>query len=150
MQLNWAHQYASDYERLGDKVGFAPNIAGSAGVGAISGPWYMSLMKDSPNQDAAIEYMNYMFDNNSEFLNAGLKVSARISDFEEYGDKPEYAHLNAMIETLEGPMSQNRPNTAKCKQIEEVLTETVQNVFGGNDPQQEADNAKAEIDSIMG
>lgn len=73
----------------------APNIAGPAGVGAISGPWYMSLMKDSPNQDAAIEYMNYMFDNNSEFLSAGLKVSARISDFEEYSVQPEYAHLNA-------------------------------------------------------
>lgn len=150
MQLNWAHQYASDYERLGDKVGVAPNIAGPAGVGAISGPWYMSLMKDSPNQDAAIEYMNYMFDNNSEFLSAGLKVSARISDFEEYSVQPEYAHLNAMIETLKGPMSQNRPNTAKWKQLEEVLIEMIQNVFGGNDPQQEADNAKAKIDSIMG
>ena len=99
---------------------------------------------------AAIEYMNYMFDNNSEFLSAGLKVSARISDFEEYSVQPEYAHLNAMIETLKGPMSQNRPNTAKWKQLEEVLIEMIQNVFGGNDPQQEADNAKAKIDSIMG
>lgn len=55
-----------------------------------------------------------------------------------------------MIETLKGPMSQNRPNTAKWKQLEEVLIEMIQNVFGGNDPQQEADNAKAKIDSIMG
>lgn len=150
MQLNWAHLYASSYERLGDKVGVAPNIAGSAGIGAISGPWYMSLMKNSPNQEAAIEYMNYIFDNNSEFLNAGLKVSARASDFEEYGTKPEYAHLNAMIDTLDGPMSQNRPNTPKWAQLEEIIITMVQNVFSGSEPQQEADKAKAEMDVIMG
>ncbi len=151
MQLNWAHLYASSYEKLGgDKVGVAPNIAGSSGIGAISGPWYMSLMKDSPNQDLAVEYMNYMFDNNAEFLQAGLKVSARASDFDEYGSDPAYAHLNAMKETLSGPMSQNRPNTEKWAQLEEVIIAMVQNTFAGNDPATEAQNGKAEMDAIMG
>lgn len=151
MQLNWAHLYASSYEKLGsDKVGVAANIAGESGVGAISGPWYMSLMKDSPNQELAIEYMNYMFENNAEFLQAGLKVSARVSDFNKYGSDPAYAHLNAMMETLSGPMSQNRPNTEKWAQLEEVIIAMVQNTFAGNDPATEAHNGKAEMDAIMG
>lgn len=150
MQLNWAHLYASSYERMGDQVGVASNIGGSAGVGAISGPWYMAMMKETSNQDLAMQYMDYMFANNSEFLQAGLKVSARVSDFEEYGNKPEYAHLNAMIETLDGPMSQNRPNTPRWAQLEEVIIAMVQNAFAGNDPAAEASNAKSEMDQIVG
>jgi len=150
MQLNWAHLYASSYERLGDKVGVAPNISGSAGIGAIPGPWYMSIIKNSPNQDEAIEYINYIFKNNEEFLKAGLKVSARVSDFKEYGSKLEYSHLIAMIETLGCPASQNRPNTPKWAQLEEVIINMVQNVLAGNDPQQVADKAKEAMDEIMG
>lgn len=150
MQLNWAHLYASSYERMGDQVGVASNIGGSAGAGAISGPWYMSMMKETANQDLAMQYMDFIFENNSEFLQAGLKVSARVSDFEAYGDKPEYAHLNAMIETLNGPMSQNRPNTPQWAQLEEVIIAMVQNAFAGNDPAAEASKAKAEMDNIVG
>ncbi len=150
MQLNWAHLYATSYEALGgDKVGVAANIAGSAGIGAISGPWYMSVMKDSPNRELAARYMAYMFENNAEFLKAGLKVSARKSDFAEYGVRPEYAHLAAMQETLGAPASQNRPGTPKWAQLEEAIIALVQNTFAGNDVRGEAENAKAEMDVIM-
>ena len=46
MQLNWSHQYPAAVEALGaDKVGCAPMIGGSAGVGATTGPWYECVMK---------------------------------------------------------------------------------------------------------
>ena len=52
MQLNWSHQYPAAVEALGaDKVGCAPMIAGSAGVGATTGPWYECVMKDSKNKE---------------------------------------------------------------------------------------------------
>ena len=48
MQLNWSHQYPAAVEALGaDKVGCAPMIAGSAGAGATTGPWYECVMKNS-------------------------------------------------------------------------------------------------------
>ena len=41
MQINWSHQYPAAVEALGaDKVGCAPILAGSAGIGATTGPWY--------------------------------------------------------------------------------------------------------------
>lgn len=46
MQLNWSHQYPAAVEALGeDKVGCAPMIAGDAGIGATTGPWYECVMK---------------------------------------------------------------------------------------------------------
>lgn len=46
MQINWSHQYPAAVEALGaDKVGCAPMIAGSAGIGATTGPWYQCVMK---------------------------------------------------------------------------------------------------------
>ena len=44
MQLNWSHQYPAAVAALGaDKVGCAPMIGGSAGIGATTGPWYESV-----------------------------------------------------------------------------------------------------------
>ncbi len=51
MQLNWSHQYPAAVEALGaDKVGCAPMISGSAGIGATTGPWYECVMKNSEAQ----------------------------------------------------------------------------------------------------
>ena len=58
MQLNWSHQYPAAVEALGaDKVGCAPMIGGSAGVGATTGPWYESVMKNSENKEMAEKYV---------------------------------------------------------------------------------------------
>ena len=54
MQLNWSHQYPAAVEALGaDKVGCAPMIGGSAGIGATTGPWYECVMKNSENKEMA-------------------------------------------------------------------------------------------------
>ena len=51
MQLNWSHQYPAAVKALGaEKVGCAPMIAGSAGIGATTGPWYECVMKNSKNK----------------------------------------------------------------------------------------------------
>ena len=42
-----------------DKVGCAPMIAGSAGIGATTGPWYECVMKNSSNQEMAMKYVEY-------------------------------------------------------------------------------------------
>ena len=66
MQLNWSHQYPAAVEALGaDKVGCAPMIAGSAGAGATTGPWYECVMKNSENKDMALKYVEYMYDHNA-------------------------------------------------------------------------------------
>ena len=45
MQLNWSHQYPAAVAALGaDKVGCAPMIAGPAGIGATTGPWYECVL----------------------------------------------------------------------------------------------------------
>lgn len=54
MQLNWSHQYPAAVAAMGaDKVGCAPMIAGSAGIGATTGPWYECVMKNSENKEMA-------------------------------------------------------------------------------------------------
>ena len=65
MQLNWSHHYPAAVEALGaDKVGCAPMIAGSAGIGATTGPWYQCVMKASENKEMAKKYVEYMYDHN--------------------------------------------------------------------------------------
>lgn len=76
MQLNWSHQYPAAVEALGaDKVGCAPMIAGSAGAGATTGPWYECVMKNSENKDMALKYVEYMYDHNADYMNGTLKIA---------------------------------------------------------------------------
>lgn len=86
MQLNWSHQYPAAVEALGaDKVGCAPMIAGSAGAGATTGPWYECVMKNSENKDMALKYVEYMYDHNADYMNGTLKIAGRTSVYEEAG-----------------------------------------------------------------
>ena len=58
MQLNWSHQYPAAVKALGaDKVGCAPMIAGDAGIGATTGPWYECVMKNSKNKEMAQKHV---------------------------------------------------------------------------------------------
>ena len=78
MQLNWSHQYPAAVEALGaDKVGCAPMIAGSAGVGATTGPWYECVMKDSKNKEMAQKYVEFMYEHNEDYMDLTLKIAGR-------------------------------------------------------------------------
>lgn len=150
MQLNWSHQYPAAVEAMGaDKVGCAPMIAGDAGVGATTGPWYECVMKASENKEMAMKYAEFMYDHNSEYMNLTLKIAGRTSVYEEAGKEAGNEHTTAVLETLGAEQSQARPMITTWAQIEEVLTGVVESCLGGADVTSTLENAKAEIEAIV-
>ncbi len=83
-----------------DKVGCAPMIAGSAGIGATTGPWYECVMKNSSNQEMAMKYVEYMYDHNADYMDLTLKIAGRTSVYEEAGNEAGNEHTTAVLETL--------------------------------------------------
>lgn len=149
MQLNWSHQYPAAVEALGaDKVGCAPMIGGSAGVGATTGPWYECVMKASENKEMAKKYVEYMYDHNADYMNLTLKIAGRTSVYEEAGKETGNEHTTAVLETLRAEQSQARPMVATWAQIEEVLIGVVEASLGGADVNETLESAKAEIEAI--
>ena len=41
-------------------------IAGDAGIGATTGPWYECVMKSSENKEMAQKYVEFMYDHNAD------------------------------------------------------------------------------------
>ena len=149
MQLNWSHQYPAAVEALGaDKVGCAPMIGGSAGVGATTGPWYECVMKASENKEMAKKYVEYMYDHNADYMNLTLKIAGRTSVYEKAGKETGNEHTTAVLETLRAEQSQARPMVATWSQIEEVLIGVVEASLGGADVNETLESAKAEIEAI--
>lgn len=149
MQLNWSHQYPAAVEALGaDKVGCAPMIGGSAGVGATTGPWYECVMKASENKEMAKKYVEYMYDHNADYMNLTLKIAGRTSVYEKAGKETGNEHTTAVLETLRAEQSQARPMVATWAQIEEVLIGVVEASLGGADVNETLESAKAEIEVI--
>ncbi len=149
MQLNWGHQYPAAVEALGaDKVGCAPMIAGSAGIGATTGPWYQCVMKNSANKEMAQKYVEFMYDHNADYMDLTLKIAGRTSVYEEAGQEAGNEHTTAVLETLESSQSQPRPMVSTWAQIEEVLTNVVESCLGGADINETLESAQTEIESI--
>lgn len=149
MQINWSHQYPAAVEALGaDKVGCAPILAGSAGIGATTGPWYECVMKNSENKEMAKKYAEFMYDHNADYMNLTLKIAGRTSVYEEAGKTEGNEHTMAVLETLEGPQTQARPMVTTWSQIEEVLIGVVESCLGGADVTETLESAKAEIEAI--
>lgn len=149
MQLNWSHQYPAAVEALGaDKVGCAPMIGGSAGVGATTGPWYECVMKNSKNKDMALKYVEYMYEHNADYMNLTLKIAGRTSVYETAGSEAGNEHTAAVLETLGAAQSQARPMVTTWPQIEEVLTGVVESTLGGGDAKSALESAAAEIEAI--
>lgn len=149
MQLNWSHQYPAAVEALGaDKVGCAPMPAGSAGIGATTGPWYECVMKNSENKDIALEYVEFMYDHNADYMDLTLKIAARKSAYEEASQKQGNEHTEAVLETLEAEQSQPRPLVTNWAQIEEILTGVVESCLEGADIEDTLAAAADEIEAI--
>lgn len=150
MQLTWAHFYLSSAKELGDKVGAAPMIGGPAGIGAIPGPWYEVVLKNSKKQDIAKKYLKFMYGKNEGYMTA-LGVAARKSVFAKYEDNSEYAHVKALETTLDAKQTQNRPATKMWTQIEtEVLSPMVQNVLKSANAKDELATAQKRIQDLVG
>lgn len=149
MQLNWSHQYPAAVVAMGaDKVGCAPMIAGSAGIGATTGPWYECVMKNSQNKEMALKYAEYMYDHNADYMDLTLKIAGRTSVYEEAGKEEGNEHTTAVLETLSAKQSQARPMVTTWAQIEEVLTGIVESCLGGADVESALASAAAEIEAI--
>ena len=149
MQLNWSHQYPAAVEALGeDKVGCAPMIAGDAGIGATTGPWYECVMKSSENKEMAQKYVEFMYDHNADYMDLTLKIAGRTSVYEEAAKEPGNEHTTAVLETLGAEQSQPRPMVSTWPQIEEVLTGVVESCLGGADVEETLETAKTEIETI--
>lgn len=149
MQLNWSHQYPAAVAAMGaDKVGCAPMIGGSAGVGATTGPWYECVMKNSENKEMALQYAAYMYEHNADYMDLTLKIAGRTSVYEEAGKTEGNEHTTAVLETLAAEQSQARPMVTTWPQIEEVLVGVVESSLGGADVQSALEDAKAQIESI--
>ena len=149
MQLNWSHQYPAAVAALGaDKVACAPMIAGSAGVGATTGPWYECVMKSSQNKEMAKKYVEYMYDHNADYMNLTLKIAGRTSVYEQAANEAGNEHTTAVLDTLAAAQSQARPMVVTWAQIEEVLTRVVESCLGGADVEETLESAKTEIEAI--
>lgn len=149
MQLNWSHQYPAAVDALGaDKVGCAPMIGGSAGIGATTGPWYECVMKNSANKEMALKYVEYMYDHNGDYMDLTLKIAGRTSVYEEAGSEAGNEHTLAVLETLDASQSQARPMVTTWSQIEEVLVGVVESCLGGADVESTLESAAAEIEAI--
>lgn len=149
MQLNWSHQYPAAVEALGeDKVGCAPMIGGSAGVGATTGPWYECVMKNSANKEMAKKYVEYMYEHNGDYMDLTLKIAGRTSVYEAAGTEAGNEHTTAVLETLGSAQSQARPMVTTWSQIEEVLVGVVESCLGGADIESTLESAAAEIEAI--
>lgn len=151
MQLNWSHQFPAANALNEGNVGVAPMIGGSAGVAAVAGPWYQSVMKNSENIEIAKQYVLFMFENNYRYMTEGsLRIAGRISVYEEFATIPGNEHLTAVLETLDNAYSQNRPNTPFWKEIEEVLARAIQaGLSGNNTPEGALQDARVAIEAIL-
>jgi multiple sugar transport system substrate-binding protein len=155
MMLEWGHFFVPSNDpaksKVAGKVGTAPMIAGEAGIGVVPGPWYQVIPASSKKQDIAKQYVKFLYDRNDQFL-AAIGVAARKSILESNGQKPEYAHLLSLGETLAAKQTKNRPVLEHWNEIEsEALVPAVQAALSGKKTPQEAlDEAADIINEIQG
>ena len=154
MMLNWGHFYLAannpETSKVAGKVATAPHLSGSAGVGAIPGPWYQVIPESSKKQEIAKEYVKFMYDNN-ELIMQNLGTAARKSLFEEYGKKEGYEFLADIQATLEGPATQNRAPIVEWNLIEtEALVPAIQQaLLKEKTPQEALDDAAEMIKDLL-
>jgi len=154
MMRFWAHAYTQTPEdsAVFGKVGVAPMPAGPGGIGAVPGAWYLSVPTATQNTDLAKEFIQFAFDNNELGLNTALGLAATKPALESLVGVEGHENLAALIETLEADGTMPRPATDKWQQIvDTVLVPMLQKaVVGDADTQQLLDDAKAQVEAILG
>ncbi|MFJ5695823.1 ABC transporter substrate-binding protein [Arthrobacter sp. NPDC093125] len=148
----WAHAYRQipKDSPVAGKVGAAPMIAGSAGIGAVPGPWYLTVPKATKNTEAAKKFVKCAYDHNSLGIESSLGLASRISAFEKYQDKEGYESFKPLIETLNGEGTATRPATEKWQQIvDTVLVPMLQKAVAGGDSATLLADAKKQIEDLL-
>lgn len=148
----WAHAYRQipKDSPVAGKVGAAPMIAGSAGVGGVPGPWYLTVPKATKNTEAAKKFVKCAYDYNDKGIESSLGLASRISAFEKYQDKEGYESFKPLIETLNGEATATRPATEKWQQIvDTVLVPMLQKAVAGGDSAALLADAKKQIEDLL-
>jgi ABC-type glycerol-3-phosphate transport system substrate-binding protein len=129
MMKFWGHAYKLTPEdsKVAGKVGVAPMIAGSAGIGAIPGPWYNVIPDNAEHKDAAMKFIAYAASHNAMGIEAPLGLAATNSAYESYMGKPGYEHFGPLMTTLAGPATKGRPlNVHYQELVDEVFLPALQ------------------------
>jgi len=152
MMRFWAHAYKqipADSAVAGN-VGVTTMVGGPGGVAGVPGAWYLSVPAGTPKQDAALEFVQYAYDNNELSVDTDLGLASRISVLEKYQDQPGYENYGPLIDTLNSEATIPRPATPEWQEIvDSALVPMLQKaVVPGADNQQLLDDAKAQVESI--
>ena len=129
MMRFWAHAYrlTPKDSKVEGRVGVAPMIGGSGGVGAIPGPWYNMIPTTGKNKEVAKQFVKFAYENNVLGIEAPLGLAARQSAYAGYADKKGFEHFNPLIETLSAKQTIGRPLVKNWQEItDEVLVPLVQ------------------------
>lgn len=149
----WAHAYRLTPEdsQVEGKVGVAPMIGGSAGVGAIPGPWYNMVPSTSANKEVAKQFVQFAYENNALGIEAPLGLAARKSAYEQYAGQEGFEHFGPLIETLNAPQTIGRPLVPQWQEItDEVLVPLVQEALTcERTPAEVLADAKAQVEAIV-
>lgn len=141
MMPTWAHFYIATNDpsqsKVGGKVGVTSAISGKGGIGSVPGPWYHVVLKSSEHKEIAKQYLKFMYEHNSVYLDT-LGVAARKSAFKKYEGREKFAHLKPLNKTLSSSQTQTRPLIKEWEQISnEALMPAVQHVLEQNPSYQE-------------
>lgn len=154
MMRFWAHAFPQTPEDspVFGNVGVVPMPAGPEGVAGIPGAWYLSVPTATDNTEAAMDFVQFAYENNALGLDTALGLAATKSALEGAAAEEGNEHIQALIETLEAPQTTPRPASEDWQEIvDTVLIPMLQEaVQGGADTQQLLDDAKAQIEQIVG
>ena len=149
----WTHAYRQVPEDapVAGNVGVATTIGGEAGPAGVPGAWYLSVAKDSPKQDRALEFVQYAFDHNELSIDADLGLAARISVLEANRDIDGFENYGPLIETLNAPATRPRPALREWQQIvDNVLVPMLQKVVEpGADYRALLEDAKSRVENLI-
>ncbi|MDT0163947.1 sugar ABC transporter substrate-binding protein [Actinotalea sp. AC32] len=154
MMRFWAHafpQTPEDSPVFGD-VGVVPMPAGPEGVAGVPGAWYLSVPTATEKTEAAMDFVRFAYENNALGLDTALGLAATKSALEGAAGEEGNEHIQALIATLEAPQTTPRPASEDWQQIvDTVLIPMLQEAVQGDaDTQQLLDDAKAQIEQIVG
>lgn len=152
LMMFWGHAYRqvpSDAPVVG-KIGVAPMIAGSAGVGAAPGPWFNVIPTSSKHQDVAQQFVQFAYEHNDFGLDSALGLAATKSAYNSVAGKPGYENIAPLLATLGGPVTKDRPLVADWQKIvDNVLIPTVQQAVAcGSSPSDLLGKADAQLKSM--
>ncbi|MFI5915768.1 extracellular solute-binding protein [Dactylosporangium sp. NPDC051541] len=149
----WAHAYRQIPKDAGvaGKVGVAPMIAGSAGIAAIPGPWYLSVPQGGAKHDAAVAFIKACYDTNALSLQSSLGLAARKSAYQQYAQQTGYESFGPLLTTLDAAATRTRPATPHWQKIVDgVLIPMLQkSLTPGADYAGLLKNARTQIEGII-